>query len=151
MTAWEDGAPEPPCSPRIFVATADARLVAVDAATGRRCEGFGAGGEVDLSVAVAPPHPSELGITSPPIVVGDVVIVGSSIGENRRVDMPSGMVQAFNARSGAPRWQWDPIPRDPADPARAGWAGDSADRTGGANVWSLGSADPERDLVFLPT
>jgi quinoprotein glucose dehydrogenase len=153
VAAWRDpqAAPGADCAVRIFVATADTRLVALDAATGRRCAGFGRGGEVDFSRDVGPFLPGEYGISSPPVLVRDVVAVGSSIAENRRVEMPSGKVHAFDARSGAARWSWDPIPRDPADPARASWEGNSADRTGAANVWSLPSADPERDLLFVPT
>jgi quinoprotein glucose dehydrogenase len=139
------------CRRRIFVATADARLIALDAERGVPCPGFGRRGEVEFFADVELPSRSEYGISSPPVIVRDVVLVGSSVAENRRVDMPSGKVHAFDARSGAPRWTFDPIPRDPADPARATWQGDSADRTGAANVWSLASADPERDLVFLPT
>ena len=140
------------CRDRIFVATADARLVALDAGDGAPCAEFGDDG----SVAFWPGtlnlrERSELGISSPPTLVRDVVVVGSSVRENRRIDLPSGRVQAFHARNGKRLWSWDPVPRDPGDPNRDSWHGDSADRTGGANVWSLASADPERDLVFLPT
>ncbi len=150
---WIDpaAAPEAHCRLGIYVATADARLIALDAGTGTRCARFGTGGEVDFSTDVGPFKTGEYGISSPPVVVGDVIVLGSSVAENRRVDMPSGKVHAFDARSGELRWSWDPIPRDAGDPARATWQGDSADRTGAANVWSLISADPERDLVFAPT
>jgi quinoprotein glucose dehydrogenase len=151
VSAWRDPAPRGGCAERIFVAAADARLFALDAATGRPCPGFGDDGAVDFSRGVGAREPNEYGVSSPPTVVGEVVIVGSAVAEHRRASMPSGRVQAFDARTGAPRWSWDPIPRDPADPARATWQGDSADRTGSANVWSLPSADPLRDLVFLPT
>jgi quinoprotein glucose dehydrogenase len=106
---------------------------------------------VDFGRNVPRARPAEVGTSSPPLVVGDVVVVGSSVRENARVDLPSGVVQAFHARSGARLWSWDPIPRDPRDPARTGWEGRSAEHTGAANVWSLTSADPERDLAFLPT
>jgi quinoprotein glucose dehydrogenase len=151
VSAWRDPIPRAACAERIFVAAADARLFALDAATGSPCAGFGEGGAVDFSRDVGAREPREYGVSSPPTVVGEVVIVGSAVAEHRRVSMPSGRVQAFDVRTGAPRWSWDPIPRDPADPARVTWQGDSADRTGAANVWSLPSADPARDLVFLPT
>ena len=153
VAGWEDPAASPgsSCRRRIFVATADTRLIALDAATGARCDDFGRGGEVEFFHDVGLRSRDEYGISSPPVLVGDVVVVGSSVAENRRVDLPSGKVHAFDARSGAPRWTFDPIPRDPLDPARATWEGDAADRSGAANVWSLSSADPERDLVFLPT
>lgn len=154
VAQWRDlrAAPSDICAKRVYVATADARLVALDAANGTACPDFGEHGAVAFwRGLVSADQRGEVGISSPPIVVNDVVIVGSSVSENRRVDMPSGRVQAFDARSGAALWSFDPVPRDPGDPARSGWAGDSADRTGGANVWSLGSADAARDLVFLPT
>ena len=150
---WEDlrATEGSACRRRIYVATADARLVSVDADTGQRCQTFGQGGAVEFFRAIPLKERREFGISSPPILVNDVIVLGSSISEGRRIDMPSGKVQAFHARTGEPLWSWDPIPKDPNDPARASWEGNSADITGAANVWSLGSADPERDLVFLPT
>jgi quinoprotein glucose dehydrogenase len=79
------------------------------------------------------------------------VIVGSSIGDNRAADLERGVVRAYDARSGALRWSWDPIPTRESDPARSTWAGDSWRRTGAANVWSVMSVDAERELVFVPT
>ncbi len=73
------------------------------------------------------------------------------MGDNRGVEIERGVVRAYDARTGALRWSWDPIPTDPSDPARRTWKGDSADRTGAANAWAVISADPERDLVFVPT
>jgi quinoprotein glucose dehydrogenase len=90
-------------------------------------------------------------MTSPPAVVGDVIVVGSAISDNQRVDAPRGVVRGYDARTGALRWSWDPIPRSREDPASRAWPGDSAARTGAANAWSILSADPERDLVFVPT
>ena len=80
-----------------------------------------------------------------------LVVVGSAIGDNRAADLERGVVRAYDARSGALRWSWDPIPTRESDPARATWAGDSWRRTGAANVWSVMSVDQERGLVFLPT
>jgi quinoprotein glucose dehydrogenase len=153
VAQWLDraAAPGPVCRRRIFVATADARLVALDAETGRPCPGFGSHGSVEFWRGIGMRERAEYGSSSPPVVVYDVVVVGSSVRENRRTDMPSGRIQAFHARTGARLWSFDPVPRDPSDPARATWQDGSADSTGGANVWSLGSADPARDLVFLPT
>ena len=150
---WRDpeAGPGEACADRIYVASADARLVAVDARTGERCRGFGTDGEVGFWQDVPLRQRGEYGISSPPVVAGDAIVLGSSVAENRRVDMPSGLVHAFHARTGARLWTWDPIPKDAGDPARATWEGDSADRTGAANVWSLASYDPARDLVFVPT
>jgi quinoprotein glucose dehydrogenase len=90
-------------------------------------------------------------VTSPPAVVNGLVVVGSSIGDNRSAEMERGVVRAYDARTGALRWSWDPIPTRESDPARATWAGDSWRRTGAANVWSVMSVDEARGLLFLPT
>ncbi|MQA89076.1 MAG: PQQ-binding-like beta-propeller repeat protein [Gemmatimonas sp.] len=141
------------CRRRIFVATAQAQLIAIDAADGEPCRRFGETGIVDLTrgLRIAPFEPAAYSITSPPVIVNDLVITGSSAGDNTVPDLPSGEVRAFDARTGELRWSWDPIPQDPADPAYAEWRGELAHGTGAANVWSVMTADPERDLVFLPT
>src|SRR5262249_6613722 len=127
------------CRRRIFLATIDARLFALDAATGGPCADFGAGGQIDLSRGVANiVRRGEYEETSAPAIAGDFVIVGSSIADNDRVDSPSGVVRAFDARSGELRWSWDPIPERIAP-------------TGAGNAWSTISVDPHPDLVFVPT
>jgi quinoprotein glucose dehydrogenase len=78
-------------------------------------------------------------------------VVGSAISDNARVEAPLGTVNAVNARTGALAWEFNPVPRDPNDPARASWAGNSADIVGHANVWSSMSVDEARGLIFLPT
>jgi quinoprotein glucose dehydrogenase len=83
--------------------------------------------------------------------VNGTVVLGSTVSDHVRRDAPSGVVRAFDVRTGAPRWTFDPIPRDPADPASASWQGGSAARTGAANVWSDMSVDEARDLVYLST
>jgi quinoprotein glucose dehydrogenase len=152
---WRDprAAAGTPCASRIFLATIDARLVALDAAGGRPCAGFGEQGLVDLrrGLRVAPFEFQAYEVTSPPAVAGDVVVTGSAIADNGRLAPASGEVRGFDARTGALRWTFDPIPQDARDPAQATWRDGSAARTGGANVWSVIAADPERDLVFLPT
>ena len=98
-----------------------------------------------------PPHyKGEYEVTSPPAIFGDLVITGSAIGDNVRADAPSGVVRAFDARTGAQRWAWDPIPRDAKDPAYETWKGPSAHKTGAANAWSLISVDAARGLIFVP-
>src|SRR5215468_6278304 len=154
VSTWldPDAAPGSPCRRRIFVATIDARLIALDAAGGNPCAGFGRDGQVDLSAGIKVIDAACCyQVTSPPAVVHGLVVVGSSIGDNRSVEMERGVVRAFDARTGALRWSWDPIPTRESDPARATWAGDSWRRTGAANVWSVMSVDADRGLVFVPT
>jgi quinoprotein glucose dehydrogenase len=138
------------CASRIFMGTHDARLIALDAATGKPCEDFGEHGAVRIDIGMELVWPGEWQITSPPLAARDVVIVGSAIGDNQRVAAPHGTVHAYDAKSGKLRWQWDPIPRDAADPATATW-GEGWKSTGHANVWAPISADVGRGLVFLPT
>ena len=154
-SAWfdTDARADAPCRLRIFVATPDATLIALDARTGERCGGFGTKGVVDLrtGLRIPPFEPQAYSITSPPAVVNGLVISGSSIADNTRPDLPSGEVRAYDARTGAWKWTWDPIPQDSADPAYAQWRGGMAHKSGGANAWSILAADAQRDLVFVPT
>jgi quinoprotein glucose dehydrogenase len=154
VSTWlDDAAPAGrACRRRIFLGTIDARLIALDAATGVPCAEFGRGGAVDLSTGI---NVSDARccyqVTSPPAVAGLIVVVGSAIGDNRAVDAERGVVRAFDARTGSVVWSWDPIPTRESDPARVTWAGESWRRTGAANVWSLMSVDAGRGLLFLPT
>jgi quinoprotein glucose dehydrogenase len=140
--------PGTPGRRRIFEATLDARLIAVDAATGKPCEDFGQKGQVSLR-NVPRYIPGQYHMTSPPTVIDDLVVVGSAIDDNSKVDMPSGVVRAFDVRSGALRWSWDPIPPNQSAPTPDGSG--KAWRTGAGNAWSVMAVDPERHLVFLPT
>jgi quinoprotein glucose dehydrogenase len=157
VTYWRaaEGTKGQSCERRIFLATVDARLIALDAATGTPCSDFGQAGQVDLSrgahLGEYQVDTHEYGVTSPPVMVGGLVIVGSAIGDNRTATSERGIVRAFDARTGRLRWLWDPIPRNPRDPAFKTWAGGGAKRAGAANVWAQMSVDSDRDLVFVPT
>ena len=142
-----------PCRRRIFLTTVDARLIALDAGSGVPCGTFGVEGSISLrtGLRIAPAFPHAYMVTSPPVIVKDLVITGSTVADNSRPAPASGEVRAFDARTGALRWTWDPIPQNAADPAHATWRDGSAARTGAANVWSIMVADEARDLLFLPT
>lgn len=153
VTTWLDPlrAAGKVCKRRIFESTLDARLIALDAMTGIPCPDFGSSGQVNLRNVPGYQH-TNFGehmqgwyhMTSPPVTIDDRVIVGSAIDDNNRADMPSGVVRAFDARTGALCWSWDPIPRNGNDLASP-WL------TGAANAWSLMTVDTARDLVFVPT
>jgi quinoprotein glucose dehydrogenase len=147
VSAWTDARAQAgqACRTRIFSGTLDGRLIALDAATGERCEGFGVRGEVDLTEGVGDLQPGEYGVTSPPAVLGDRVITGSMVLDNRRVDAPSGVVRAYSARSGKQLWAWNALAPG-ENPNRVGDY-----RKGTANSWSVLSVDPARNLVFVPT
>jgi len=155
VTSWLDSAAssDAPCRHRIFVGTLDARLIALDGATGELCKDFGDLGEVwlDKDVRAEEGNWVNYTITSPPVIVDGVVVVGSAIGDNRAVESELGIVRGIDARTGKERWRWDPIPRNPADPAHATWQSDEAARNGSANAWAPLAADVELGLVYVPT
>ncbi len=137
------------CRARVLLATLDARLFALDAATGTPCADFGVGGSVDLLDGIAPVYDRwEYAVTSPGTVVGDLVVVGSSIADTLRPDAPSGAVRAFDVRTGALVWTFHTSPRA-GEPGAETWE-NGAHLSGAANVWSTITADPERGLLFLP-
>src|SRR5262245_59299442 len=111
VSAWLDpsAAADAPCRLRIFVATAQSQLFAVDRRDGRVCPEFGRQGQIDLRVGlrIAPFEPAAYSITSPPLVINGLVITGSSVADNTRPDLPSGEVRAYHARTGALKWSWD--------------------------------------------
>jgi quinoprotein glucose dehydrogenase len=153
VATWLDPArktkPGLQCRRRVYEATLDARLIALDGATGTPCADFGDKGEVSLR-DVPRYSAGKYHMTSPPAVIDDLVVVGSAINDNEHVDMPSGVVRAFDARTGVLRWSWDPIAKNNQSPADSngtarGW------QTGAANAWSIMTVDDERDLVFIPT
>jgi quinoprotein glucose dehydrogenase len=111
----------------VYFGTLDARLIALDAKTGRL---------VWEASLLSEHNDGNYQVTSPPVVAGSTVIVGSSIGDNGRAQMYRGTVHAFDAKTGKPKWSWDPTPPG---------------KTGAANAWAPMSVDLERDLVFIPT
>src|SRR5712691_5927110 len=149
VAAWKS----PKGQLRIFVAALDARLIAVDAATGMPCQDFGDNGVVSLrtGLRIQPKGFADYQETSPPTVIGNTIVVGSGIQDNAATDQPSGEVRGFDAATGKLKWTWDPIPQDPKALGADTWKNGSAARTGAANAWSIMAADPKRNLVFVPT
>jgi quinoprotein glucose dehydrogenase len=154
VSTWVDpnAAAGASCKRRIYLATIDARIIALDAKHGTPCVGFGDRGTVSLRRGLrnAPYYAEEYQLTSPPAVVNGLIVTGSSVADNNRINAASGEVRAFDARTGALRWSWDPVPRDSTDPAWTSWR-PLGHITGAANAWSVIAADPARDLVFVPT
>jgi quinoprotein glucose dehydrogenase len=158
VSLWVDEASPPgaACHARIYAPTLDARLLALDAATGTACADFGEHGAVNLLSDVRSQFKEgdewrNYLVTSPPAILDGMVIVGSSIGDNRAVLEELGSVRAFDARSGALKWSWDPIPRDPSNPVFKEWSPERVAAASAANAWAPLSVDAARHLVFAPT
>ncbi len=150
--AWWEA---PGVAPRIFMVTPGFQLVALDAATGRPVPQFGDGGVVelrlhlgrDLDLIDAP-----IGSSSPPIIVGDVIVVGSALpsgGAPRSREMPPGHVRGYDAFTGELRWTFHTIPQ-PGEYGHETWEDGSWEYTGNAAVWTALSADMELGYVYLP-
>ena len=162
VSTWRDSArpADQQCHRRVYEATQDARLISLDALTGKPCLDFGESGQVSLR-DVPGYRAGWYHMTSPPAVIGDLIVVGSAIDDNQLATMPAGVVRAFDVRSGALRWSWDPIPNaSPSSrskdtigsgPAAKADQENVEQRTGAANAWSIMAVDPQRDLIFVPT
>jgi quinoprotein glucose dehydrogenase len=141
VTVWRDpkARPDAACAARVFLATVDAWLTTVDAKTGKPCEGFGNAGRLDLKKELrrGPIYTGEYGSTSPPAIVDDVLVMGSTIADNVRADSPVGDVRGFDARTGKLLWTWNALPENP--------------EAGGGNTWPLITVDAANHLVFLAT
>jgi len=129
-------APDAACRHRIYTATADRRLVALDARDGRPCPDFGDGGVVNLA-EYGRDGLERVSSSSPPVVANGIVVVGSSVIDFAYAEAPRGIVAAYDAVTGAPLWTFDPL---------EGVAG-----TGAGNAWAPIAVDAERGLVFVPT
>lgn len=153
VSAWTDARAEAgaQCRTRLLFATADNRLIAIDARSGEPCAGFGEDGVVQMRASKPEVMAGEVTATSRPAIVNGVVVVGSTVADNQRSAAPSGRVLAYDARTGASRWEFDPLPRGRAHAASADWEGGTAGETGAANVWSTMSVDEALDIVYLPT
>lgn len=135
------------CARRVISTTVDDRIIEVDATTGRPCGDFGQSGSVDLKQGMGAFKPGLYFPTAAPTIVRGLVIVGGLVWDNERTNEPSGVVRAFDVRTGTLVWSWDI-----GNPATHGTP--SAGRTyakGTPNVWSAPSYDAALGLVYLPT
>jgi quinoprotein glucose dehydrogenase len=153
VSVWEsaDAQHHGACLRRVFTGTLDARLLALDADSGQLCADFGNNGQVDLTSGIRVRDPGAYLVTSPPAVYGNVVVVGSAIGDNRATSLERGIIRGFNATSGEQLWSFDPLPDTPAHPAAAEWDLAQAASTGAGNAWGVMSVDEEHGLVLVPT
>jgi quinate dehydrogenase (quinone) len=135
------------CTRRIIATTVDARIIAVDAQTGQACTDFGDGGSVSLRIGMGGIDQELYFPTAAPTVVRDLVVVGGLVWDNQKTGEPSGVVRAFDVRTGALAWAWDlgnpAITREPPE-------GQSY-TAGTPNVWSTPAFDDALGLIYLPT
>lgn len=135
------------CRKRILLPTIDARLIALDAATGQPCADFGEHGIVDLKVGMGEVKPGYYQQTSTPLIAGDLVVIGGRVADNFSTGEPPGVVRAFDVRSGELAWAWDP-----GNPAITKLPPEGQTYTRGTpNVWSAMSYDAQLDTIYLPT
>ena len=138
--------PASACATRIIAGTLDARLIAVDARTGTPCADFGKNGVVDITIGMGETAPGMVSITSAPTIVRGVVITGHQVLDGQRANAPSGVVQGFDAITGALRWAWDmEYPERTGLPPK----GETYAR-GTPNMWTTASGDEALGLVYLP-
>lgn len=135
------------CRQRIISSTIDGRLLALDAATGRPCTGFGESGQVALHGEIGRVKPGFYIPTSAPTVTRGLVIIGGWVSDNQEVGEPSGVVRAFDARTGALAWAWDV-----GNPATTRLPAAGRTYTAGTpNMWSTPAFDERLGLLFVPT
>ena len=135
------------CERRLYLPTIDARLIALDAATGKPCADFGSQGTVDLKVGMGHVEDGWYQQTSMPLVAENVVIVGGRVADNYSTDEPSGVVRAFDVITGELAWAWDP-----GNPEISGLPPEGETYTRNSpNVWASMSYDPELGLAYMGT
>ena len=139
-----------PCLTRVFMGTLDARLMAIDAATGKACQDFGKHGAVDLSQGMGDIAAGEMAMTSPPLVIDDLVVQGAMVRDNQRVDSAGGVIRAWDVRTGELRWAFDPVPPGAPSPEEVGGSPGQRYHYGTPNSWGIASADTGRHLIFVP-
>ncbi|MDB5707647.1 MAG: hypothetical protein JWN66_4763 [Sphingomonas bacterium] len=135
---------------RLFFGTRDGRLMALDAATGKPSSGFGTSGVVEMKTPeiIGTGNATFYGMTSPPLVYGDLVITGSAVQEFPARGA-AGDVRAWDARSGKLVWTFHSVPRK-GEPGYATWAPGSAEGRSGVNAWGFLTVDEARGIVYMP-
>ena len=134
------------CPRRLFLPTADARLIAINADTGKVCEDFGNKGAVDLKAGIGSFTPGGYYSTSPAAITRNLVIIGGHVTDNESTNEPSGVIRAFDAHDGHLVWNWDSGNPDETTPLPEG----QTYTRNSPNMWSLASVDEKLGMVYLP-
>lgn len=134
------------CKKRIVMTTIDARLIEVDADTGKLCEDFGDKGTVNLKQNMGTVTPGFYFQTSSPLVARDRIIVGGWVVDNQEVNEPSGVIRAFNAKTGELEWAWDL-----GNPEITKYPPEGKTYTlETPNMWTHAAYDDKLGLVYIP-
>jgi len=137
------------CDARIFIPTSDAKLYALNPETGQRCADFGDNGALDLMHNMPFKQAGFYYSTSPPVVAGNLVIVAGAVNDNYDINSPSGVIRAYDVRTGELKWNWDSgnpqqtAPLDVNDP-------NQVYKTSSPNSWSIATADEKLGLAYFP-
>lgn len=134
------------CADRILAVSADVMLTALDAKTGRPCDGFGVAGRADLYVGMGSIKPAYYAVTSPPLIAKNVAVIGGFVSDNRDTDEPSGVIRAFDVFTGELAWAWDL-----GKPERHDLSAGELFTRNTPNAWGLFSYDDKLGLVYVPT
>ncbi len=135
------------CPKRIITGTVDARLIAVDAMTGRPCTSFGFDGAVNIVSGLGYSPLGNFMVTSTPLIAGDKIVVGGWVTDNQQIGNPSGVLRAYDVVTGKFAWAWDM-----GNPGYQGLPDEGGEYTRGTpNVWSNTSYDPVLNLIYAPT
>jgi quinoprotein glucose dehydrogenase len=137
-------------APRILFGTRDGRLIALDAASGSFAEGFGNGGVIDMKTpdVMQGAEARFYGMTSPPIIYGNLVITGSAVQEFPPLGA-AGDVRAWDVRTGKLVWTFHSVPRK-GERGYDSWQPGSAERRSGVNAWGFLTVDQQRGIVYMP-
>ncbi|QHQ35575.1 pyrroloquinoline quinone-dependent dehydrogenase [Algicella marina] len=135
------------CATRVIQGTLDAKLVAVDAATGTPCEDFGENGTVDLWKDLGERVPGWYAVTAPPTLVRGILVTGAQVLDGQAEDAPSGVIRGYDAISGELAWAWDLAA---PDQNRNGPPEGEVYTRGTPNMWTTGVADEELGYVYMP-
>ncbi len=135
------------CASRIIATTVDGRLFALDTETGVLCPGFGTNGYVSLKSDMGDYTPAANYTTSPPVIVGNAAVLGGYVRDNFETGEPSGVIRAYDVKTGRRLWAWDAGRADNDKPLAPG----QTFTRGSPNAWSALSADPALGLVYVPT
>lgn len=134
------------CDAQLFLPTSDARLLALDPVTGARCSNFADDGSLDLLHNMPHKQDGFYYSTSPPVVANGVVVVAGSVNDNYDINSPSGVIRAYDVKTGELVWNWDPANPEQTQPIRE----NETYSTSSPNSWSIASADEELGLVYFP-